>query len=136
MAKIYRTTDRIEIKIGETVVKIAPLGYQAKQMISQKMVNAQKVGDLTGINDAVTLAMRHCVKSISGLTDMNDEPYQLEFENQILSDKCTEELLNMEYTSELLKVATQFINGVPKVLDIKGVEFVEKKTPEAISSQP
>lgn len=127
MTKIYRTTDRIEIKIGDITVKIAPLSLIQKNEVQSIMLEGQKNSDLQKLNAAILLAVSYCLKDIQGLEDIEGNSYQLQFENNKLTEQCVDDLMNMEETPNLLKVCSAFVAGVPKKFEIEGVEFVEKK---------
>lgn len=127
MARIYKTTDRIEVKIGEITVKIAPLSLIQKNEIQSMMLEGQKNSDLIKLNAAIHLAVSYCLKEVQGLEDINGNPYQLQSEEGKLTEQCLNELMNMEETPNLLKVCSAFVAGIPKKFDIDGVELVEKK---------
>lgn len=125
--RIYKTTDRLEIKIGEISVKISPLSLIQKNEVQSMMLEGQKNSDLTKLNAALILAVSYCLKEVQGLEDSNGNPYLLQFENGKLTDLCIDDLMNMEETPSLIKVCSAFVAGIPKKFDIDGVEFVEKK---------
>ncbi len=130
MAKIYRSTDRIQIKIGDIVCKFAPLTFEQKNEVQAMLVEGQKKFDLVLLNKGIMLAISYCLKSIDNIEDSNGEPYKLEFDGNKLTDECVNELLNMEDSPALIKVCSTIVNGIPKKFDIEGVELLEteKKT--------
>lgn len=127
MARIYRTTDRVEVKLGEITVKIAPLSLEHKNHVQKLMLDGQKNQDLQKLNDALLLAVKHCLKDIKGVQDSDGNDYHLEFNEGLLTDNCINDLLNMEESQNLLKVCSAFVSGIPKSFNIEGVEIVEKK---------
>lgn len=128
MAKIYKTTDRVEFKIGDMTVKIAPLSMSQKNEVQALLLEGSKKTDAKILGQSMLLALKYCLKDLQGVTDSDDNPYQLKFDSGILTDETVEELMNMEYHAELLQVCGAFVKGVPTKLDIAGVEIIEKKS--------
>lgn len=128
MAKIYRITDRVSVKIGDIVAIISPLSLETKNEIQALMLQGQRSGDIIKLNAAMLMALRKCLKGIEGLTDSDDQPYELKFENGMVAECCIDDLTNLQMSPELLKVCAEFVNAVPKKFNIPGVEIIEKKT--------
>lgn len=128
MAKIYKTTDRIELKIDDVTVKVSPLNYEQKSEIEVLM----RENNLSDKVQGIVLAIRYGVKEISGVEDSDGKPYELQFENGVLTKQCVSDLLNLDIKDKLSIVCSSFVPGVPKsfygpdgnLLD--GVEFVDK----------
>jgi len=126
MATIYKTTDRVAIKIGDITVKIAPLSMIQKSNVQSVLIEAQKANDIQKANEALLLSLKYCVKEIKGLQDTGGNDYQLQFENNELTDSCISDLMNMEHGNELLQACAAFVAGIPKSVDnIPGVSFAE-----------
>ena len=126
MATIYKTTDRVAIKIGDITVKIAPLSMIQKSNVQSVLIEAQKANDIQKANEALLLSLKYCVKEIKGLQDTGGNDYQLQFENNELTDSCISDLMNMEHGNELLQACAAFVAGIPKSFDnIPGVSFAE-----------
>jgi hypothetical protein len=135
MSRIYRTTDRIAIKIHDITVKISPLSLQQKNQILSLMLEGQKDNDMVKLSQATMLAIRFCLKSVEGIQDAEGNAYQLEFdENGMLSEQCTDDMLNMEQSTALTQVCAAIINGVPsefvdqKGQPLEGVSFANQDT--------
>lgn len=122
--KIYRTSDKIEIKVDQISVFISPLSFQQKMEIQDYMSKAA-MGDMDSAMKAVRTAVKFCVKDIKGVTDQNNEPYKLEFQDdKHLSDNCVDDLLNMPVASKISAICTSLMGGVPeKILDHEGKEL-------------
>lgn len=136
MLKVYKTSDRIPVKIGDVVVKVSPLTYQQKIDISNctKTVGGQEIFDATR---SAFLAIKFCVKEVSGVVYADGSKFELEFEDGVLKDDTVDEIMNMEINANLIMVAMNLLNGVPEKpvnpetgKPLKGVEFlnVEVKT--------
>ncbi len=129
MAKIYRVTDRIKIKIGDISFELSPLtSLQKADIMSKAMSNGAN-----GLVDSTKLALKYAIKRVNGLETLDDVPYQVELENGVLSDTSVDDLLNIEITDKLQKVCLNLMHGIPeKFLDpetgmpVEGVEVIKK----------
>jgi len=132
MTVIYRSTDRIPVKIKGLELKLSPLSYSQKAELHSHIAVGTASGDTGEILTASRKAVKYCVKEVSGLTDMEGNEYKLSFENGILTDDCVDELLNAEFNQELIGICAAMSNGVPEeFLDstgkpMKGVSRVKK----------
>lgn len=131
MARIYRTTDRIQVKIDDITVTISPLTYEQKAEINSLMAGYVN-GDIKAVTKGMATAVKYAVKSVDGLEDADGEPYQVEAEESGLSDDCVNDLLNLEMTEKLTNVCLTLLHGAPtEFVDndgkpLKGVEIVNK----------
>jgi len=121
--RIYKTTDKIEVKIDGISFFLSPLSYQQKLSLQMDMNKASN-GDLTSAMDAVIKALKMSIKDVKGLKDSEGD-YKLSFEdNGEISDSCIDDLLNMPLSNKLSATCSQFLAGVPdKILDQNGVEL-------------
>lgn len=133
MARIYRSTDKLMVKIGDSVqVTIAPMDYKTKNEVQSLMVESRKTSKLELANEGMRLALKSSVKGITGLVDGDGQPYALSFENNVLADSCINDLLNCEVTNELVFITSSLVNGVPSQFkDLQGnplsnVEIIQK----------
>jgi hypothetical protein len=130
MAKIYRRTDRIQVKIGEVTVKIAPLGQHEKAEIQQAMLSGRLKGDIKEVTRGMVLSIKHAVKAIDGVEDQDGNPYVLQFEGDALADSCVDDLLNLEINKTLSLICATLTNGVPSEFTdsdgnpLEGVEII------------
>lgn len=124
MARIYRTTDRIKLKIDDIIVTISPLSASQKAEINTYHMDFAK-GNIESATNAVVTAMKYAIKDIEGVEDADGKPYELEFDGDYLSDDCVSDLLNLELNGKLQTVACSLANGVPNDFDLEGVEFVK-----------
>lgn len=129
MAKIMRTTDRMQLTIGDIIFKIAPLSKEQKQELSNcTFIN--KGQDVYDLAQAQFLYVKYGLKGISGVTDYQDKEYKLVFDdNGHLTDDCANEVLSLEAKSELMMAAWQLLNGMRKLVDpdtgkeLKGIDL-------------
>lgn len=127
MAKIYRTSDRIPVKIADMRVVISPLSFQQKAELSATITEKSPA-------EAARLSIKMAVKELHGVESMDGEPYGLQFDDTgVLSDSCVDDLMNMEHTAELITVALSLLNGIPQSFidpstgkPLEGVEIVQK----------
>lgn len=133
MSKIYRTTDRVKVQIDDIVISISPLSKEQKRQLMSLMMKAQ-TGDLTSAQTSLEEAIKFSVKGISGVLDGNDEPYSLNFENNVLTEECVNDLLNMEVGAKIQAVCIALLNNVPKVFvdqsgkPIEGIKIIQKES--------
>lgn len=133
--RVYSTKDRIKIKMDDVVVSISPLTYEQKKVVQEMLVKAQ--GKESLYMDASYTAIRFAVKDISGLTNANGEKYELEFEENILTEGCMDDLLNIEITSRMNAICMALVNGMPDCIinpetgeKMEGVEILNPQTEE------
>lgn len=132
--KIYRLSDRVSVKIGELVFKLAPLSFTQKAEIldCKKIVAGEEILDRIG---ATKLAIKYSLKDVEGLEDIDGNKYELDKDDSgNLSDSCIDELLNVEVAPSLITTCFNFLNGVPShIVDpetgkkLKGVEIIKKE---------
>lgn len=131
MAKIFKRTDRIPVRINEVVVHIAPLSIDQKVEIQDAAIKGRAKGDIKELTRSVTLAMKYAIKKIEGIEDSDGKPYQLQFDGENLSDECLVDLMNLEITDKLSSVCVKFMQGIPSEFTdasgnkLEGVEFVK-----------
>ncbi len=129
MARIYRTSDRIPVKVDDITVTIAPLTFAQKTELQTIMLSAAK--DPMNAVKGARLAIKFAVKSVAGLEDVNGDKYEVALDSEgLLTDECVDELLNLQEQPKLIALCTQLIGGMPKGImdpstgkDMVGVSF-------------
>lgn len=136
MAKIYRKTDRIKIKIDDITVSISPMTISQKTEI-QSFMNDGLIGrNLKAMTHGMVLMLKYGLKDISGLEDQDNKPYRLQFENDMVTDECIEDLFNIELKDKLVNVCSALLNGIPKKIvdhtgkELEGVQIISDKDQE------
>ena len=122
MVKIYKTTDRIPVKIDTLTFKISPLSFDQKAEIQAMLIS----GDAMSVVKAAKTSVKYAVKDVTGVENADGSKYQLEFEGEVLADHCVDDLLNIDQDDKLSLVCTSFLNGIPK-------DFVDPQTGKKIS---
>lgn len=76
--KILKSTDRVKVKIGDIALIISPLKQSQKLVLSgmTKIVDGHEVQDIGAM---VSYIVKNCVRGVEGVTDFNDEPITLTF---------------------------------------------------------
>ena len=118
--KILRVTDRISIKHNDVQVVIAPLNHLQKMEIAdslkikagQERIDYQRTSMLT---------LKYAIKEIHGLTNYDDTPYQLELDENGLTDECVSELMTALASTPVFPALN---SALANVLDT-GLEGVE-----------
>jgi hypothetical protein len=131
MARIYKRTDRITVRIDDITVKLAPLTVDQKTEIQTLMADGAKLRDLKKMTQAIALSIQYGMKGIEGVKDGDGNDYRLEFEGDSLKASCVDDLMNLEVRDKLTLVCSAMVNGVPKTFTdeqqkaIDGVEIVD-----------
>ncbi len=132
MARIYKRSDRVTVKIDDITVKLAPLSLHQKTEVQMAMIQGHKNLDIREATRGLAMAIQFTVKGIEGVEDSDGNPYKLQFENEdSLTQACVDDLMNLELTSKLSLVCAAMINGVPtqftdqKREPLVGVELVK-----------
>lgn len=134
--KIYRTTDRVQVKIDDVVLTIAPLTQAQKLEVQSMMMKGRATGDIETVTKGIVKAVKYAVKDLKGITDQQGNAYTLTKEGDNLTDDCAEELLNIESSEKLVLVCTSLASGfTTKFTDEKGaalvgVEVIESGEPK------
>ena len=114
MAKLFRLTDRITVKIAnDFTLQLSPLSFDKKIEI-QTLVSEGMKGDQFKILEGTRKAIKYCVKGVSGIEDTDGNEYVLEFDDDgTLSDDDVENLLNLSYSNHIAQVCSIMSSGVP-----------------------
>lgn len=129
MSTIYKTSDKIPVKIDDITVKVSPLTYSQKIEVQDLMAKAVTEKSMKYAMEGTILAIKYSLKSVEGLKDTNGESYQIEIEDKKVSDDCIDDLLNMKYSQKLSAVCASLVHGVGRdILDengqkIEGISF-------------
>lgn len=107
--------DRIPVKIGDVIFKLAPMSAEHKREIlgCYSMDGGENLFDHT---KATLLSIKYSLKGVKGLTDVEGNDYKLDFENDHLTEDCISELLSLEMSDKLIQACFAFLNGVQKVI--------------------
>jgi hypothetical protein len=113
VAKIYKRSDRLTVKIDDVTLKLAPLSIHQKVEIQTAMFNGRTKADLSEATRGVVLSLKYSVKGVEGIEDADGNAYQLQFEGDALTDACADDLMNLEITQRLSMVCAGMLNGIP-----------------------
>jgi hypothetical protein len=129
---IHKITDRIKVKIGEITFHLSPLSWDQKQDI---VSDAKLVEGKPTNRNSTYKCLKYAVKNIEGVTLADGSPYVVQLENNVLSDECVEDLLNLELSNKLIIACYSMVQGVPsKIINpvtgqiLEGVEIVHKES--------
>jgi hypothetical protein len=134
--RIYRTSQKIEVKIEGISIYISPLSFHQKMELQTHMVAASQ-GDMDEAMKGVVKALKFSMKGIRGVTvedhDGNEVDYELSFEDGELTEDCVNELLNMPVANKISAVCTSLLSGIQnQILDhegkpLQGVSVIQPK---------
>lgn len=133
MAKIYRRSDRIAVKVDDITVHLAPLTLHQKTDVQQAMIAGRMQTDIKEASRGIALSIKYAVKGIDGVECADGKPYTLEFNGDDLTDACVDDLLNLELVQKLAMICGALANGIPsEFTDSKGnpIEGVEIFKPQ------
>ncbi len=131
MAKIYRRSDRVKVKIDDVIVTIAPLSLEAKVEATEYLGRGKAAGNYPLIQKGLSVLLKNSIKNIDGVEGMDGKPYTLQFENDVLTDDCLSDLYNLELHKKLVMVCSSLIKNIPSEFTdengnlIEGVEIVK-----------
>ena len=121
MITIYRTSERIPLKIGELEFVISPLDFKQRKDV-QAVVTNDEGSIVTDTIKAAELCIKYQIKEVKGLVNMDGSSYKLEFDNDVLTDNCVNDIMGLEIKE---KLAQLFFKTMAQMKDpeIKGVEI-------------
>lgn len=141
MARIYKRSDRIKIKIDEVTVTIAPLSLEQKTVAQSLMAQGKINRDYNLITKGIISLIKSAVKDIDGLENQDGTKYRLSFDGDSLSDESIDDLFNIELHKKLVMVCSSLVVSIPSQfvdeqgLPIEGVSVLEtEKT--AVTADP
>lgn len=111
--KIVRLNERFKINLDGIIVTVSPMS--GSQKIEMTSLVKQGVGGKLVIDRAAQehYLIKHTVKAIEGLKDLEDKDYQLEFQNGTgtLTDECAEEVLSFMANTYFTWAHSQAMSG-------------------------
>lgn len=110
MSTVYKTTDRVKVKIDNLVFEISPLSYERKCEIQSLLIQ----GNADSLMAGTKLAVQYGVKSVKGLKNIDGSEYSIELEDNKLSDSCIDDLLNLDQNTKITSVCGALLEGIPK----------------------
>lgn len=126
---VYRKSDRIKLKVGELEVHLAPMTFMEKSTVQDMVMENAMKGSMH--------ALKCAVKNIKGLTLNDGSEYELQFENDLLTDECIDDLTNIQNIDELFIACLDLLNGVPSEFRnpvtgevLQGIEIIKEQSGE------
>lgn len=119
--RIYRATDRIQVKIGDITFHISPLSYRNKIALLNEITRDGGVESQSEAAIAMQ-TIRYSVKKVDGLTYWDNEPAEITLdENGDVSETSMIELMQLESVNQLASTCVMLMAKLedPK---LKGVE--------------
>lgn len=124
MSIVYKTSDRIKIKVDDIVLYVSPLKYHDKNKIQALLVS----GDVDSIMQGATQALKCAIKDVKGLKLADDHlaDYKLTFDdNGELSDESLDDLMNLQYNAKFSNICLKLVDGIPD-------EFIDNASGEVM----
>lgn len=130
MAVIYKKSDRIKVKVDDIILTLAPLSYHEKSQVQAVLLEKGEFGAL----ESTKLAIKYALKDIDGVENVDGSKYELELDDEGVSDDAIDDLFNLEQSTKMSVVCMSLINGVPKDFvnphtgeRLEGVSLVKEK---------
>lgn len=115
---IYRSTDRIPVRLGDVVLYIAPLTHGQKIALNSATTIRSGKEIIDGIKMAF-LAIKYAVKGQEGIVDSLGNKYELQFTaNGELEDACVDDLMGLDHAEDLAVICVKLIDGIGAARDI------------------
>lgn len=114
MAKIYKCTDRIKVKIEDVTVTLSPLSLDQKIEVQSLMSKGVAKQDQQLLTEGVVTIVKYAVKAVDGIEDQDGNKYKLEFENGMLTRECVSDLFNMDIQEKLIEACTKLLGPINK----------------------
>ena len=138
MALLLRKSDRVQVKVEDLSLEIAPLSFAAKMEINE-VIGLADQNDVNASMKAAKIAMGSSIKGLKGVECLDGEEYKLEFIGDKLSDECIDDLLNLEACPKIMSACMALIGGVSEeIIDPvtgKKLEGVEVKLPKKLKAK-
>lgn len=126
MSVVYRLKDKIKVTIDDITIKVSPLSYVQKMEVQEHMTKAVTEKDMKHAMDGTIKAIKYSLKGIKGLSTPDGEEYELELDNNKVTDECIDDLLNIKYSQKLAAVCTSLVSGIgQQILDPQTGEVIE-----------
>jgi len=120
--KVLSLKDRIRLtsktEEGEIKVTIRPLSNAQKIQLASKTI-MDKGNEIPDFSEQALLAIKFSVVEVLGLKHFDDSDFKLDFESEVLTDECADDLLSAFQSANLLVPIYSCAN---KNLSVEGVE--------------
>jgi len=128
---VYRTTDKIPVKMGEHTVLISPLSHEQYAEVTSKMryEGGQVVQDQSSM---IAAALRFSIKGFSTTAEVtfhDGRDFELEWDGDLLSKESLDTLYQILGTGTMAVIGTNVTAGTIKDLPIVQTKRQEKSVP-------
>lgn len=128
MARIYKLSTKIPVKINDAIFQLSPLSIAQKDEITCMLAEVQSEGLKAApkMLAATRLALKYAIKGLDGVFEDDAElvPFVLTFDSEgNLDNDSLEALSNFEYSGKLNEVIMSLISGFSQKNKIEDVEI-------------
>ena len=100
-----------KIKIGEAVFYCKQLSYKMRSIIGAKYHRQQSGNQVQDVVGLLFEVLRHSIKKVEGFVNPDGSPFELKFENDVLTEECLDQLFRVERVGDILQMcASSFVN--------------------------
>ena len=108
---VHNLNHLYKIKIGEVAIYCKQLSYRMRSTIGMRF-HRQNSGVET--QDTIGLlfeVLRHSITKVEGFVNPDGSPFELEFENDSVTENCLDRLFYVENVGDVLQIcASSFVN--------------------------
>lgn len=121
---VYKTSDKIPVKIGDLTFMLSPMKWAHKQEIADLIKKRSGNDVLEPVKEAF-LTLKYSVKAVRGAKCADGTDYELPIdENGIATDEGVEDLFQFDSVPSLITVALTWFDKVKEIkLDGVSVDF-------------
>ena len=113
MTILYSCSDRVPVQMGDMTFYFSPYS-QRQKMEYMGMIKACGE-DPQKLMDVVTKMVRTSLKSAQGIERPNGDRWQVDIgEDNLITENCMGELMNIEVINEIFTIAGILVNGIPR----------------------
>ena len=100
-----------KIKIGDAAFYCKQLSYKMRSIIGAKYHRQQSGAEIQNVVGLLFEVLRHSIKKVEGFVNPDGTPFELKFENDVLTEDCLDQLFHVERVGDILQMcASSFIN--------------------------
>lgn len=127
--KIYRTTDRIPVNIGDVKVWLAPMSSENRIKL-QALIRVE-AGEIIVDQERMGLfAIRCCVKDVEGIEYADGTAYKPEIVDDVMTEDSISELLQACDMAKLMLASTRMMRVDAKTQLPPGVKLKKSDKPK------
>jgi hypothetical protein len=110
--RIARKEDRFKIDLNGVEITVSALNGRKKLEMTSMIKQDQNGRFIIDKPSQEFFLVKHSIKDIKGLKDLDDQDYVLSFDGDVLTDECAEEVLGYLVNTWFTTANTQALSGL------------------------